>query len=84
VKPSLAKQEWLKRRKSHWKVPFRQVYCDSFKSMVMDTIWCHVVLKLFPYADNPVPCPDGKHHMAPRPVCDYCGARPYYDRAEVQ
>lgn len=32
-----------------WKVPFRQVYCSSFKQCVLATIWCHFVIKLFPH-----------------------------------
>ena len=32
-----------------WKVPFRQVYCDKFKDVLLGTLWCHVVIKAFPY-----------------------------------
>lgn len=34
--------------KNYLKVPFRQVYCPDFKSWLRATIWCHVVLRLFP------------------------------------
>lgn len=33
-----------------WKVPFRQVYCDTFWTWVRAIIWCHFVLRLFPNA----------------------------------
>lgn len=33
-----------------WKVPFRQVYCDTLLTWLRATIWCHVVLRLYPYA----------------------------------
>lgn len=36
--------------KGYWKVPFRSVFCSSFGGMVKATIWCHIVLKLFPGA----------------------------------
>lgn len=32
-----------------WKVPFRQVYCDTFKECLRATFWCHVVIKVFPH-----------------------------------
>lgn len=32
-----------------WKVPFRSVYCDSFRSWLKQTFWCHVVIKVFPH-----------------------------------
>ncbi len=31
-----------------WKVPFRQVYCETFRSWVAQTIYCHIVIKLDP------------------------------------
>lgn len=34
--------------KGYWKVPFRQVYCDSFVNMLKQTLWCHLVIKVFP------------------------------------
>lgn len=34
--------------KGYWKVPFRAVYCDSFVTMLKQTLWCHVVIKVFP------------------------------------
>lgn len=33
-----------------WKVPGRQVYCESIASCIRETVWCHVVLPLFPWA----------------------------------
>ena len=36
-----------------WKVPFRQCYTHSFICWVKWTIWCHLVLKIYPTAyDN--------------------------------
>lgn len=31
-----------------WKVPFRSKFCDSFRGMLKSTVWCHLVLRLFP------------------------------------
>jgi hypothetical protein len=31
-----------------WKVPRRQVYTHNFKSWIKETLWCHLVLKLWP------------------------------------
>jgi hypothetical protein len=31
------------------KVPFRQVYCDSVGSWLKAVLWCHVVIKVFPF-----------------------------------
>lgn len=33
--------------KDYWKVPFREVYCDTFGAWVRETVWCHIVLRLF-------------------------------------
>ena len=33
-----------------WKVPFRQVVCPTLKSCVKYTIWCHLVIRIFPCA----------------------------------
>lgn len=33
-----------------YKVPLRQVYTQTFKDWLKSTIWCHLVLKLFPFA----------------------------------
>lgn len=30
-----------------WKVPFRMVYCNSFKEWVKHSIWCHFVIKIW-------------------------------------
>jgi hypothetical protein len=35
-----------------WKVPFRQVYCATFKDWLRSTFWCLVVIKVFPQAVN--------------------------------
>lgn len=35
--------------KDMWKVPFRQVYCDTFGNWLRTTFWCHVVIKVFPH-----------------------------------
>jgi hypothetical protein len=32
-----------------WKVPYRQVYTNSFRRWVSATLWCHVVYRLFGY-----------------------------------
>lgn len=34
---------------SMWKVPFRQVYCSTFKNCLKQTFWCLVVIKVFPH-----------------------------------
>jgi hypothetical protein len=34
--------------RTFWKVPFRQVYCESFLSAIKQTFWCHVVIRVFP------------------------------------
>jgi hypothetical protein len=39
-----------------WKVPFRQVYNDSFRSWLRSTFWCHVVLRLYPGASDSGHC----------------------------
>lgn len=31
-----------------WKVPFRQVWCETFISMLRQVLWCHVVIRVFP------------------------------------
>lgn len=36
--------------KGYWKVPFRDVYCMSLRSMLRQTVWCHVVRRMFPGA----------------------------------
>lgn len=33
-----------------WKVPFRQVYCDSLRQWARAVFWCHVVVRIFPRA----------------------------------
>jgi hypothetical protein len=30
-----------------WKVPAREVYCDTFRSWLHMTIWCYIVLPYF-------------------------------------
>lgn len=30
-----------------YKVPFRDIYCDTLRSWIQETIWCHVILKVF-------------------------------------
>ena len=37
-----------KRCNYEYKVPFRQVYCATFKDVVKQTIWCLFVIKVFP------------------------------------
>lgn len=34
--------------KGYWKVPFRQVYCESFRGWIAETIYCHVCLRIDP------------------------------------
>lgn len=31
-----------------YKVPFRMVYCDTLVDWIRYTLWCHVVIKLWP------------------------------------
>lgn len=33
-----------------WKVPFRQVYDETFIGWLKATIWCHFVIRVFPFA----------------------------------
>lgn len=35
-----------------WKVPFRRVWCFSFRDWVKATIWCHFVIRVFPHTIN--------------------------------
>jgi len=35
---------------ANWKVPFRQVYTNSFREWVKWSIWCHFVIRVFPGA----------------------------------
>lgn len=37
-----------KKKIQGYKVPFRRVYCNTFKSCVKQTIWCHFVIRIFP------------------------------------
>lgn len=30
-----------------YKVPFRQIYCDSLLGWIREVVWCFVVMKLF-------------------------------------
>lgn len=32
----------------YYKVPFRDVYCDTFAGWMRQTFWCHVVIRVFP------------------------------------
>lgn len=32
-----------------YKIPFRQVYTLTFKDFLKQTLWCHFVIKVFPY-----------------------------------
>lgn len=41
-------------RSGFWKVPFRGVHCDSFKSFVQEIIWCHLVRKIWRHAQQNV------------------------------
>lgn len=34
--------------KGYYKVPFRQVYCETIRGWIAETIYCHVVLKIDP------------------------------------
>lgn len=34
--------------KNHLKVPLRSVYCPTLKSWALATLWCHLVLRLWP------------------------------------
>lgn len=33
-----------------WKVPRRSILCESFTDMLRQTFWCHVVVRIFPFA----------------------------------
>lgn len=33
-----------------YKVPFRQVYCETLSLWLKETVWCHLVLRVFPHA----------------------------------
>jgi len=45
--------EVVMRNELGWKVPFRQVYCDTFWRWVKSTVWCHIVIKVYPNASDP-------------------------------
>ena len=47
-----------------WKVPRRQVYCATFAGWVAETIWCHVVLRIYPNAFDPGP--STRAHVGPK------------------
>lgn len=34
--------------KGYYKVPFRQVYCETIRCWLAETIYCHVVLRINP------------------------------------
>ena len=38
--------------RSTWKVPFRAVYAATFVEWARETVWSHVVVRLFPFAAN--------------------------------
>jgi len=40
--------------KGYYKVPFRQVYCDSLRLWLASLIECHIVLKLNPPKFEPI------------------------------
>lgn len=40
----------MKELNTMWKVPFRGVYCETFVGMLKQTLWCHLVIKIFPLA----------------------------------
>jgi len=40
----------MKDKLPFWKVPCRQVYCNSFRQWLGQTIYCHLVLRLSPIA----------------------------------
>ena len=69
-----------------WKVPFREVYCDSFVGMLKQTLWCHVVGRVFPGARDLAADVLSSHYFADpsaffeqykralrRPQCSSCG-----------
>ena len=33
-----------------YKIPLRQIYTGTFVAWVKETFWCHVVIRLFPFA----------------------------------
>ena len=35
-----------------YKIPFRRIYCDTFKSYIKELIWVFVVIKIFPNCHN--------------------------------
>lgn len=44
-----------------YKVPGRQVYCPTLRSLIRETLWCHVVLPLFRYDVESIMCKCGSH-----------------------
>jgi hypothetical protein len=44
-----------------YKVPFRQVYCLTIRSWIRETIWCHVVNRLFRYDIESIMCKCGSY-----------------------
>jgi hypothetical protein len=36
-----------------YKIPYRQCYADTLTSWMRWTLWCHLVLRVFPDASSP-------------------------------
>ena len=53
-------------KRKMWKVPFRQVYTNTFKHWVQQTVWCHLVIKMFPRC----------HDFGSDNLCDYYKRNP--------
>ena len=39
-------------RPKGYKVPFRMIYCETIGQWVRETVWCHIVLKIWPNATS--------------------------------
>lgn len=39
--------------KNYWKVPFREVYCDTFRMWIAECILCHIYYRLAPPPHHP-------------------------------
>lgn len=50
--------EWLSklrlplRGNGMWKVPFRGCYTDTFRGLLLDILWCHFLVRFFPFAHD--------------------------------
>jgi len=53
-----AKKRWIAVDKNleynypKWKIPGRMFYANNFIDWIKETIWCHIILNIYPNASN--------------------------------